>query len=104
MFSFLPASARAGLIALCPAHGNAAGTCYELSDVRRHCDFLAAGGIFDDDRVPLALDGCYDGSPGGLLHMDTFFGIPFAVEDGRVRIVDEHPVWKRKVTELPPSD
>ena len=36
----------------------------------------------------------------GLLHIDTLFGVPSAVEDSRVRIVDEHPIWKREVAVL----
>jgi hypothetical protein len=61
---------------------------------------MAAGGIFEDDRISLALGCSYDRTACGLLNMDTLFGIPSTIEDSRVSIVNEHPVGECEVPVL----
>jgi hypothetical protein len=52
---------------------------------------MATAWIFNDDLVSLTFDGGDYWAANGFVHFDAFLGVPFAIEHGRVRIVDEHP-------------
>jgi hypothetical protein len=63
----------------------------ELGEIIKNLQGITGSQVFNNYLVSLTFDGGDYWTANGFLHLDALLGVPFAIEHGRVRIVDEHP-------------